>query len=170
MVAMNCHVDRLLKVGFRWATPRDLPGIYEVEREGSELPWEESRFLAALNRPEARIMVAEYGGRVAGFLLYEVLDDGLYIHRLAVRSFFRRRGVASQLFARVYFLLSTGVQRCVRLDVRESNLSAQLFFRSLGFRAVRIEKEFFSDTGEDAYRMQYRRGKSGQWSVASVQK
>jgi ribosomal-protein-alanine N-acetyltransferase len=40
--------------------------------------------------------------------------------------------------------------------VRETNLSAQLFFRSLGFRAVSVLRDFYEDTTEDAYLMQYR--------------
>jgi ribosomal-protein-alanine N-acetyltransferase len=40
--------------------------------------------------------------------------------------------------------------------VRESNLTAQVFFRSLGFRANKILYEYFEDPAEDAYRMVYR--------------
>ena len=40
--------------------------------------------------------------------------------------------------------------------MRETNLAAQLFFRSSGFRAVSVLREFYEDTPEDAYLMQYR--------------
>ena len=41
------------------------------------------------------------------------------------------------------------------VEVRETNLAAQLFFRELGFRAVDILRDYYtSDTGkEDAYLM-----------------
>ena len=42
------------------------------------------------------------------------------------------------------------------LEVRETNLAAQLFFRSLSFRAVNVLHDFYDDTTEDAYVMQYR--------------
>jgi len=42
------------------------------------------------------------------------------------------------------------------LEIRETNLSAQLFFRALGFRAVSVLRDFYEDTPEDAYLMQYR--------------
>ena len=42
------------------------------------------------------------------------------------------------------------------LEVRETNLAAQLFFRGQGFRAVSVLREFYDDTPEDAYLMQYR--------------
>jgi ribosomal-protein-alanine N-acetyltransferase len=40
------------------------------------------------------------------------------------------------------------------LEVRETNLSAQLFFRSLGFRATGVLRNFYEDSTEDAFMMQ----------------
>jgi ribosomal-protein-alanine N-acetyltransferase len=42
------------------------------------------------------------------------------------------------------------------LEIRETNLSAQLFFRDAGFRAISVLRSFYDDTPEDAYLMQYR--------------
>jgi ribosomal-protein-alanine N-acetyltransferase len=44
----------------------------------------------------------------------------------------------------------------VMLEVRETNLEAQLFFREMGFKAITVLHEFYEDTPEDAYLMQYR--------------
>ncbi|HEV3083032.1 MAG TPA: ribosomal-protein-alanine N-acetyltransferase RimI, partial [Gemmataceae bacterium] len=41
------------------------------------------------------------------------------------------------------------------LEVRESNLPAQLFFKSQGFKAVRVLRRYYEDSGEDAYLLQY---------------
>jgi ribosomal-protein-alanine N-acetyltransferase len=41
------------------------------------------------------------------------------------------------------------------VEVRETNLPAQLFFRALGFRATIVLRNFFDDSAEDAYVMQY---------------
>ena len=43
----------------------------------------------------------------------------------------------------------------IMLEVRETNLAAQLFFRGHGFRAVSLLRKFYEDTPEDAYLMQY---------------
>ena len=37
----------------------------------------------------------------------------------------------------------------------ETNLPAQLFFKSVGFRAVSVLRKFYEDTPEDAYLMQF---------------
>ena len=36
------------------------------------------------------------------------------------------------------------------------NLDAQLFLRACGFKAVGINREFYPDTGEDAFVFEYR--------------
>ena len=42
--------------------------------------------------------------------------------------------------------------------VRETNLPAQLFFHKQDFRAVRVLRGFYGDSGEDAFLMEYRFG------------
>ena len=42
------------------------------------------------------------------------------------------------------------------LEVRESNVPAQLFFRENGFRATSILHNFYEETTEDAFSMEYR--------------
>ena len=44
----------------------------------------------------------------------------------------------------------------ITLEVRETNLPAQLFFKSAGFRAVTVLRAYYEDSPEDAYLMQYR--------------
>ena len=42
------------------------------------------------------------------------------------------------------------------LEIRETNLAAQMFFKNLNFRAVSVLRDYYDDTVEDAYVMQYR--------------
>ena len=44
----------------------------------------------------------------------------------------------------------------IMLEVRETNLEAQLFFKSVGFKAISVLRDFYEDTVEDAYLMQFR--------------
>ena len=41
------------------------------------------------------------------------------------------------------------------LEVRETNLPAQLFFKGAGFRAFRVVRDRYDDTTEDAYAMHF---------------
>ena len=52
--------------------------------------------------------------------------------------------------------LSMDRRNRILLEVRETNLDAQLFFKDLGFRAIPVLRDYYEDTTEDAYLMQYR--------------
>ena len=43
----------------------------------------------------------------------------------------------------------------ITLEIRETNLAAQVFFRNLGFKAISVLRDYYDDTVEDAYVMQY---------------
>lgn len=60
-----------------------------------------------------------------------------------------------QVSAKLVSKLSSQRRNRIVLEVRETNLSAQLFFRRLGFRAVNTMCQFYQDTPEDAYVMVY---------------
>ncbi len=44
----------------------------------------------------------------------------------------------------------------ITLAVRETNLPAQLFFKMLDFRAIKVLRTYYEDSGEDAFLMQFR--------------
>ncbi len=60
------------------------------------------------------------------------------------------------MLAKLTAKLSLHRRTRILLEVRETNLAAQLFFRHQGFRAVSVLRDFYDDTTEDAYLMQYR--------------
>ncbi|MDO5566061.1 MAG: hypothetical protein Q4G59_05345, partial [Planctomycetia bacterium] len=67
----------------------------------------------------------------------------------------RRRRVGTQMSQKLISKLARPGRSRITFPVRERNLEAQLFFRSLGFRAVSILHKFYENTEEDAYLMQY---------------
>ena len=60
------------------------------------------------------------------------------------------------LSAKLIDKLSQQRRQEILLEVRESNLEAQLFFKNLDFLAVRVLRNHYDDTTEDAYVMRYR--------------
>ena len=65
-------------------------------------------------------------------------------------------GVGKQMVLRLIDKLSQQRRNEILLDLRESNLDGQLFFRTQGFRAVKVVRCHYDDTAEDAYIMQFR--------------
>lgn len=103
-------------------------------------------------------MVAEHEDRVVGFMIYELSQSHLTLLNFAVAADCRRRGIGSQMVSKLVSKLSNQRRNRVLVEVRETNLPAQLFFRENGFKATQVLRGCYSDGTEDAYLMQYRVG------------
>jgi ribosomal-protein-alanine N-acetyltransferase len=101
-------------------------------------------------------MVAERDDRIVGFMIYELHKTRLHVLNFAVANDCRRIGVGRTMVEKLLAKLSHDRRNRIMLEVRETNLEAQLFFKQLGFRAVSVLRDFYEDTVEDAYLMQYR--------------
>lgn len=98
-------------------------------------------------------MVAEVEGRVVGFMAYDISRvSKIKITTLVVDDQARRMGVASALVDLVTAKLN-GKRSKIEITVSEYNLGAQLFLRSIGFRAVSVVA--VADGSSD-YRFMYR--------------
>lgn len=139
----------------RWMIRRDMPEVLQTEQDSFEFSWTEEDFLRCLRQRNCIGMVAEQGERVVGFMIYELHKQKLHILNFAVHPGYRRGAVGAQMVAKLISKLSSHRRTRITLEVRETNLPAQLFFRSQGFRAVRVLRHFYEDSGEDAFLMQY---------------
>jgi [ribosomal protein S18]-alanine N-acetyltransferase len=140
----------------RWMCRKDMPAVLEIERQSFEFPWSEDDFIRCLRYPRCIGMVVESDGRVVGFMMYALYKFRLHLLTLAVHRDFRRRGVGTRLMQKLFGKLSYQRRNRIVLEVRETNLSAQMFFREMGFRAVSVLRDFYEETTEDAYQMSFR--------------
>jgi len=145
-----------LRVHIRWMIRRDMDQVLEIERQAFEFPWTEDDFVRCLRQRNCIGMVAEHDDQVVGFMVYELHKNRLHVLNFAVHEAFRRRGVGEQMMEKLVAKLSGKRRTRILLEVRETNLPAQLFFRTLKFRAIAVLRDFYDDTTEDAYLMQYR--------------
>ena len=145
-----------VRVHIRWMIRRDMPEVLQTEQQSFEYAWTEEDFLRCLRQRNCIGMVAEQGEKVVGFMIYELHKAKLHILNFAVHPVFRRGGVGSQMVSKLISKLSSHRRTRITLEVRETNLAAQLFFRSQRFKAVKVMRSFYEDSGEDAFLMQYR--------------
>ena len=145
-----------VRVHIRWMIRRDMPEVLQTEQESFEYAWTEEDFLRCLRQRNCIGMVAEQGEKVVGFMIYELHKAKLHILNFAVSPACRRAGVGAQMVAKLISKLSSHRRTRITLEVRETNLPAQLFFRAQGFKAVRVLRAYYEDSGEDAFQMQYR--------------
>jgi [ribosomal protein S18]-alanine N-acetyltransferase len=144
-----------VRVHIRWMIRRDMPEVLQTEQQSFEHAWTEEDFLRCLRQRNCIGMVAEQGEKVVGFMIYELHKAKLHILNFAVSPAWRRSGVGSQMVAKLISKLSSHRRTRITLEVRETNLPAQLFFSKQGFRAVRVLRGYYEDSGEDAFVMQY---------------
>lgn len=144
-----------LQAHIRWMIRRDMSDVLAIENASFEFPWCEDDFLRALQQRNCIGMVAEHEGRIIGFMVYELHKTQIHVLNFAVAPEFRRHAVGSQMLAKLSGKLSGQRRTRIVLEVRETNLAAQLFFRYAGFRAISVLRDFYEDTPEDAYIMEY---------------
>jgi ribosomal-protein-alanine N-acetyltransferase len=145
-----------VRVHIRWMIRRDMPEVLHTEQQSFEFAWTEEDFLRCLRQRNCIGMVAEQGEKVVGFMIYELHKAKLHILNFAVHPAWRRSGVGNQMVAKLISKLSSHRRTRITLEVRETNLTAQLFFQKQSFRAVRVLRAYYEDSGEDAFLMQYK--------------
>lgn len=139
----------------RWLIRRDMDEVLSIERSSFQFPWTEEEFLCCLRQRNCIGTVAELDHRIVGFMIYELHKSMLRILNFAVATDVRRCGIGHQMVQRLIDKLSQQRRREIVLEVRETNVPAQLFFSNCGFRAITVLRQHYDDTCEDAYYMRY---------------
>ena len=141
----------------RFIRGQDIPEILDIERASFERhAWTEQDFMLTLKQSHIAGVVMEDDLGIDGYMVYEISNDTFKILNLAVFPPMRRQGVGDELVS--YLMRRTfpgNRSKTIELNIRETNLGAQLFFKSLGFRAVEVLRDYWEDIGEDAYLMRY---------------
>lgn len=145
----------------RWMIRRDLKDVLFIEQASFSNAWSEQDYLDALRQRNCIGMVAEYDDAIVGAYLFEMYKNRLVIINFAVHPEFRRQGVGMRMVEKLVGKLSPMRRNFVNVHVRDSNLPAQLFFKACGFKAKEIIRDYYEDTSDDAYLMQYRIPKDG---------
>jgi ribosomal-protein-alanine N-acetyltransferase len=145
----------LAGIHVRWMIRRDMLEVLCIEKEAFEFPWSDEDFTRCLRQRNCIGMVAELADSVVGFMIYELHRSRLHMLNFAVARSHRRLGIGTQMMRKLAAKLAPERRTRIVLEVRETNLPAQLFFRSIGYRAISVLKDFYQDSAEDAYLMQF---------------
>lgn len=133
---------------------RDIPMVLDIENESFPFPWSEDKLIQCLRQRNCIGMVSEVDDQIVGFFVYELFKTRLNILNFAVRSEHRRAGIGTAMVRKLQSKLSHERRCRITLCISESNLEGQLFFRSQGFRAFAVTKDFY-ECRQDAYEMEY---------------
>ena len=143
-------------IHIRWMIRRDMPDVMGIELAGFEFAWTEDDFLRCLRQRNCIGMVAERGDTIVGFMIYELHRTRLHVLNFAVSPTVRRTGVGRLMVGKLIYKLCSHRRQKLSLAVREGNTPAQMFFRAHRFKAAKVLRGYYEDSGEDAYQMEYK--------------
>ena len=129
----------------------DIEAVVEIERLSNSHPWTERNFHEALASGYLCIIARDHG-TVSGFAVARLLVDEAELLLIAVTPGMRRQGIALLLWIELAERLKASGARTVYLEVRESNLSAQAFYRTRGFTQSGIRPKYYPNGARDSER------------------
>lgn len=135
----------------RRADSVDIEAMLAIERHSFPSAWAPDVLRRFLENPLTIARVVESSGRVVAFFMVAFDAPRLHLLNIAVARAWRRRGLGTLALAEVERIAVRHGCDSVDLEVRESNLAAQLFYQRAGFRAVEILRGYYGD--EDGYLM-----------------
>jgi ribosomal-protein-alanine N-acetyltransferase len=123
--------------------PARIADVVEIARisrdqieDGLAWRWTPGRVAASIRKPDALVVIARAGGRIAGFGIMRYRDEDAHLDLLAVDRPFRGIGLGREL---VRWLekpaLVAGITD-VFLEVRDTRFGARAFYERLGYRAL----------------------------------
>ncbi len=121
-----------------------------LERRCFSDPWSVASFREAIEAPWSFGLVADGPATVGGYLIARDAAGSGEILNLAVAPEHRRQGLARRLLeAGLGELSARGVYE-VFLEVRQSNVAAQMLYGDAGFRTVGQRAGYYRSPREDA--------------------
>ncbi len=143
----------LAMVVIRPAKLFDLPEISRIEVKSFKEKYPRGIFMMFLENNPDTFLVAEYNGRVIGYVMAYLRPDlEGHIMSIAVDPEYRGNGIGKALMLEVMERLVKKGAQYIGLEVRVSNEKAIKLYEKLGFRKVKRIIGYYAD-GEDAYYM-----------------
>lgn len=127
--------------------------VYALEKSCFSKPWSKENILSEMEKDDSLFLGMTDGDRLIGYLsINTVLDEG-YILNVAVDHEYRRKGVATELFKRLFEIAQEKDLSFITLEVRSCNTGAVSLYAKLGFEEVGRRKNYYSDPSDDALLM-----------------
>ncbi len=152
----------LIKYEITQMMEADLNEVVELEEASGLSRWGYESYRQELFNNPTSIMRTARGitpvtiyRRILGFVASRVICDELHINNVATHPTFRRIRIGTALMeavikeSRIY-----GARRCL-LEVRASNVSAQVLYKKMDFEIIGRRRDYYTIPMEDALVMQF---------------
>jgi len=140
----------------RSAVPGDAAAVARIDNASFRDAWSADYYRDETKNPLARLLVAEYGGSLCGFLLSWFVPPQAEFLRMAVAVECRKQGIAQGLIQALQTRARReGIQQ-VFLEVRPLNQPARSLYERCGFVVTRRRPGYYRNPVEDAICMEWR--------------
>lgn len=146
--------DSKIQCIIRRVTATDIDDIVSIERESFRYPWKRETFESELYNSFSRFLIAQTDQKAAGFMIFWHLPQELHLINIAVRPEFRRMGIGTRLMEYMLDYAKRNACDYITLEVRVSNVGAQIFYGRFGFKRSYIREKYYVDNDEDAIVME----------------
>ena len=125
-----------MEYNVRIMTEDDIEEVSKIEADSFSEPWSPNGFATMF-------LVAEFQGRVVGYIGSYICMEDVDITNVAVDKSYRQNGIANMLLERFCIICKEKRIERIGLEVRESNLAAIHLYEKQGFENVGIRKNFY---------------------------
>lgn len=147
----------MCQINVRPMREEDIEQIVEIEKLSFPTPWSAYAFRCELEDNKfAHYLVltdSQASSKVVGYGGMWVIIDEAHVTNIAFLPEYRGKGLGKILLLAILQLAFSKGAKSITLEVRVSNEQAQNLYRKMGFRAVGIRKNYYTDNNEDAYLM-----------------
>ena len=158
---MKYAIDKTAHVPVRMRSmvfSADCGDVGRIDAEAFENPWCMNAHISYTTDPCARCWVAlDNSGSLVGFVYAYLRVDSITIERIAVDQKYAMCGIGRQMITRILGMLRPrgyGRRHACFAAVEDTNLPAHLFFKSCGFTASEVIKDYYK-VNEDAYLFEF---------------
>lgn len=143
-----------MKITLRDYTPADFDALYEIDQKVFEagIAYSRRQLREYLQLAGAECILAETGGKIAGFIVTAHEDGVGYIVTIDVLPVHRRQAAGTLLLAEAERKLAVNGIREIELETATDNASAVAFWRKHGYRTQGVIKNYYPN-GRDAFSM-----------------
>lgn len=134
----------------RDVSAKDIKELSAMAKISLSEGFSEDDFRISLENKNAIVLLCEENNEMLGYVVSYFAADEAELIQIAVRDKSRKLGIGSKLFLRLRERLQEQGIKKIFLEVRESNVPANSFYKGLGFIRVGRRPSFYKNPDEDA--------------------
>lgn len=141
-----------------WMSKDLIPEVLEISMDVFDGSWTKADFSDVLKAGGFGLVLRfPENPEILGYVMYDLIDNKLQILNFAIKKEFQDCGLGKLLIKEMKEKSKAQNKELVDVEIPESNLNAQLFLKSQGFKFVRTLKDYFESVThiEDGYVFQY---------------